>query len=288
MADPLILGVHGLMNKPAKANHAALWVRAMQDGLARNEGLQPPPSIPFDLVDWADVVHGPVRAPDWTYPEWPEPGPFPAYADGVLDALRAQGQDLLDTPLDLAKRWIGMDPVGDRLLKGALQDLSLYYQDQAISRELRARLRRLIDAAHDAGKRLMVIGHSMGSIIAYDLLRALGRERQDRTIGHLVTLGSPLGLPTVKFRIWQESVQVRTPTIVQRWTNLAERRDPVAFDTHLAGDFGPNASGVRVVDDLVCNDQVPDRDDPTKINHHDIFGYLRTPEMSRILREFLG
>lgn len=287
MSDSLIIGVHGLMNKPAKANHAALWVRAMQDGLQRNAGLSPPPPLAFDLVDWADVVHGPQRLPDWTYPAWSKPGPFPNYADGVRDALREQAQDLLDTPLDMAKRWIGADPVGDRLLAGALTDLRLYYQDRAVNRELRARLRQLVEAAYEDGKRLMVIGHSMGSIIAYDTLREIGRERQDLAITHLVTLGSPLGLPTVKFRIWQENDQVRTPTVVRRWTNLAERRDAIAFDTHLAGDFLANAQGIRVEDDLVCNDTVPERDDPTKTNYHDLFGYLRTPEMSRIIRAFL-
>lgn len=78
MSDALIVSVHGLKNKPAKANHAALWITAMRDGLARNEGLDDPQLPDFELVDWADVVHGPVRLPDWTYPQWPKPGPFAA------------------------------------------------------------------------------------------------------------------------------------------------------------------------------------------------------------------
>jgi hypothetical protein len=43
----------------------------------------------------------------------------------------------------------------------------------------------------------------MGSIVAYDVLRLIGDERPDFTIEHLVTIGSPLGLPYVRRKIIQ-------------------------------------------------------------------------------------
>ena len=48
---------------------------------------------------------------------------------------------------------------------------------------------------------------------------------------------------------------VRTPSIVtESWVNYADRSDPVAVDIHLRDDYGPNAQGIHVVDDLVLND----------------------------------
>jgi pimeloyl-ACP methyl ester carboxylesterase len=212
-------------------------------------------------------------------------GAFPAYKDRYWDRLRTDVQDLADSPLDLAKRWLGIDIAGEVALRKRFEDLHRYYEEPAIRAALRQRLHDLLVADAHRGKRLMVIAHSMGSIVAYDTLRALGRERQDIAVDHFVTIGSPLGLPTVKHRIWQESDLVRTPTIVRRWTNLAERRDPVAFDTHLSGDYAANAAGVAVEDDLVVNDTVPgDKGIP---DFHSSIGYLRTPELSRLVRGFL-
>jgi hypothetical protein len=286
MSNYAIIGVHGLNNKPSSENVTRLWSEAIMDGLRRNEGRTSDAAPTFEMVFWADVLHGPERLPDQDYPAWPNPGRFPSYDEGYWDALRAELQDLVDTPLDLAKRWLGADPVADVVLKHTLTDLGRYYNEPAIRDELRGRLRAALDRAHGAVRRIMVIGHSMGSIIAYDTLRAIGRERRDLSVDHLVTIGAPLGLPNVKFRISQEHDLVRTPSIVRKWTNLAERRDPVAFDTHLAGDYRANDSDVRVHDDLVCNDTVLD-DDAKHPDYHSGIGYLRTPEMSRIIRGFL-
>jgi hypothetical protein len=75
-----------------------------------------------------------------------------------------------------------------------------------------------------------------------------------------------------------------TPSVVRRWTNFAERRDPIAFDTRLAGDYRANVAGVQVVDDLVLNDTVTMNG---MVDYHNILGYLRTPELSRIIRQFV-
>lgn len=130
----------------------------------------------------------------------------------------------------------------------------------------------------------MVIAHSMGSIIAYDTLREMGRSNPAPFVDHFVTIGSPLGLPHVKLKIWAESDLVRTPSVAKRWTNFADRRDPVAFDTHLAYDYEANADGVKVKDDLILNGYEP----PAGLNiHHKSYGYLRAPEVSQAIRAFI-
>ena len=143
------------------------------------------------------------------------------------------------------------------------------------------------------GRRIMLVAHSMGSIIAYDVLTLLGQSDPGFEVDHFVTIGSPLGLPHVRNKIVQEFThrgdkedRVRTPTVVKnRWVNFADRKDPVALDVHLGDDYGENAGGVACEDDLVHNDyRVTDEKDR---NRHKSYGYLRTPEFSALVKGFL-
>jgi hypothetical protein len=81
---------------------------------------------------------------------------------------------------------------------------------------------------------------------------------------------------------------VRTPSIVGRWTNFADRRDIVAVEAKLGDDYEPNDQGVKVADVPVINAyRSPfDRDPPNKPNYHKSYGYLRTPELSNVVRAF--
>ena len=181
-----------------------------------------------------------------------------------------------------------------------LKDLAFYYDEERQIRDGNGQMgqarRVLMDGLMNTlvplrGDRLMLIAHSMGSIIAYDVLRDLGRQDRDFPIHRFVTIGSPLGLFEVKNRVYTEriafsDVPVRTPTVVtDGWVNYADRWDPVAFDIHLGDDYQPNGAGVRVVDDLVLNDYISPKGER---NSHKSYGYLRTPELSDYIREFLG
>ena len=132
----------------------------------------------------------------------------------------------------------------------------------------------------------MLIAHSMGTIIAYDVLRDLGQEDPEFRVHHFVTIGSPLGIAGVKGRISKERDDaVRTPTVIsEKWKNYADKADPVAVDAHLRDDFGSNKRGIRVEDDLVSNDYVAL---DGKRKPHKSFGYLRTPELSDQIKDFL-
>ncbi len=196
-----------------------------------------------------------------------------------------------------------MNAVADWFLARVLKDLSFYYSDHRIlNRDKPKRLESARRVLRDELARelikyrnrdTMLIAHSMGSIIAYDVLRELGTDPQNR-VSDLITIGSPLGLPHVKGKILDEAeddgreVKVRTPTMVKRrWVNFADKRDPVAMDERLRDDYEANASGVRVEDDLVSNTYHIKVNGEDKKNHHKSYGYLRTPEFTRALADFL-
>jgi len=58
----------------------------------------------------------------------------------------------------------------------------------------------------------------------------------------------------------------------------------VALDSHLSDDYDENDKGIKVQDDLVANNYQSPAGEP---NHHKSYGYLRTPEFSEYVRDFL-
>lgn len=281
MSNRVIIAIHGLGRKPVNPPYGTNWLAAIKDGLSRNRGYTG--RVPdFRLVYWGDWNH-PSADPADEYKPGEGAGAYPAYAERwhheVLQAAFGAGGEALDT----AKALFGIDQAADLALKKRLPDLATYYEDDRKREALR---KMLHDALVDvADKRVMLVAHSMGSIVAYDVLRALGDERPAYTVEHFVTIGSPLGLPHVVHKIGDDRGRARVPTIVRRWTNLADRRDPIAFDPHLASDFGANDRGVTVEDQLVINDYRPGK--PGLWAHHAAYGYLRTPELSRLVHDFI-
>lgn len=307
----IIIGIHGLANKPLKEVLADAWRKAIAEGLEKNLKISNP-QLDLRLVYWADLLYkNPLHDEenfnfDALYNEEPyvaaDDGALKAYKDGWMDDVTIWGRGLVGGAVDQLKQHFGMDALADWLMGKLLKDLAFYYdadrkildrnhQRGVASQVLRGELREALMAEKD--KEMMLIAHSMGSIIAYDALRDLGREVPGEVaVKELVTIGSPLGLPHVMQKIREErqhyDARVRTPSIVTgAWINHADRKDPVAADPHLADDYEANDAGVGVRDDLVLNDyHKPNRSEER--NHHKSYGYLRTPEMSAKIKAFLG
>ena len=297
MSAHVVIGVHGLSPKPTEDILTRYWVDSICEGLRRNFAVEVPPGrLGFDLVYWADWL----GRPPYREGEDPEPykadagsGPFPAYSFRWIDPAVRTALGLIENrvdwvahtpPAEWIRERVGLDEIGLAFLRKRLVDLGTYYSDTGKRDLLRQRLaERLI--SHE-GKKIMLIAHSMGSIVAYDVLRILGRERPNLAVEHFITLGSPLGLGYVLSHIRRENAEVRTPSMVRRWTNLADRRDPVAIDVHLGDEFQENARQIAVEDALVLNRYVWPLPDG-KHNHHKIYGYLRTPEFSQLVKNFI-
>jgi len=278
----VILGIHGLANKPPPELLEKWWENSLLEGLKRNCG-NTEQKINFKSLYWADVTYEkPLETNDEPYHPAEGTGPLKKYKDSWFSDVVAGALSAGGWTLDAAKRYLGVHHIADKVLESKLKDLSLYYENEQIREELRSRLKSLL--LNSAGNRIALIAHSMGSIIAYDVLRILGRDEPDFELEHFITIGSPLGLPHVLDRIYKENHLVRTPTVVKRWSNFADRRDPVALDVHLSDDYETNDRGVKVVDDLVINGYVSPQNKP---NYHKSYGYLRAPELSEVIRRFI-
>jgi|SRR5688572_3529493 len=282
MSASIVIGIHGLKNKPSKDLLARWWIMSLQEGLQRNVGFASP--LTFELVYWADIQYS---AP---IPEVELENPYIA-ADGQ-GSLPRYGGSALDTAKAIVEKWdgqsiekdedlIGLDEHVDHLLGLSFDDLRDYYYKPTVQKHARDRLIHTLHRHND--KRVCLIAHSMGSILAYDVLRTLEQSRP--AIDHFVTIGSPLGLPIVIQHVQEEFSNTLIPQQVRQWTNLCDPRDKIALDCILGQDYRPAPGGMRIQDDLVYNDYV---DRTGKCDYHNGYGYLRTPELSDIVCEFLG
>jgi hypothetical protein len=306
----IIVGIHGLANKPKRTTEATWWETAIKEGLRKNCNIHIP-DVAYHMVYWADLLYSTPLHDDTGFNFDPlyndesyieaAPGALRKHDPRMWDKVKAGVLGAMGTAMDAVGGNATLAQLSDlafaKTLK-TLRDLAFYYDPHRTirGRDGHRRQARLVLMAELKnvlrplkGQRMMLIAHSMGTIIAYDVLRDLGQEEPDFAVAQLVTIGSPLGLPYVKERVQQEraarpGAPVRTPTIVtERWVNYADRGDPVATDVHLADDYQANHRGIRVEDDLVHNDYVGLNGKP---NPHKAYGYFRTPELSEHIRAF--
>ncbi|MEU4445762.1 hypothetical protein AB0K14_30860 [Actinosynnema sp. NPDC050801] len=89
----------------------------------------------------------------------------------------------------------------------------------------------------------VVVAHSLGSVIAYDVLR----DEPGIEVDTLVTVGSPLGLRAVRERLGTsaDAEANRLPN-VRRWVNVAATEDAVALVKELKPFYGADVVDKRV------------------------------------------
>jgi triacylglycerol esterase/lipase EstA (alpha/beta hydrolase family) len=278
-----IIGIHGLDNKPEPAVLSAWWKASIEEGLARH-GAGRKPKFRFELVYWADLIYPePADPASLTEPYVPAAGEGPLPRGGLSVTRMTAARVREGTGRVLAR--IFKTRLAENRFKDALwarmPDLHSYKQDESLREAVQARLLGRLRAARRWRRPVMLIAHSMGSIIAYDVLREAEHTLPRLRLEHLVTVGSPLGLGEFGDIVERP---LHVPECVMRWSNLADPKDQVArWDAFLSEGCLPNKKGVTISDRLVVSGYV---NPAGAANPHKVYGYLRTPEMSELIVEF--
>lgn len=182
-----------------------------------------------------------------------------AQKTGVTDAeINAEYGDNPKVRGPLNWEWVqailqAIDKHGGGMSKGAIEeftrDVYLYLTSQAVR-----------DAIDDIAEKsfdetpMIVVGHSLGSVVAYNVLK-----KTRRTVPLLITVGSPLGIRAIRTPL----APIAFPNGVKHWFNAYDTRDVVALNPLDTANFAVNPpienySGVK---------------NPTS-NRHGISGYL--------------
>lgn len=296
----VIIGIHGLGNKPPKELLEKWWKEAIDEGLSKLG--KPFSDYRFELVYWADILHEKPLDIECTDKDNPL-SLIEKYvpSSGVLvpedHSMRKRILDFVTKEVDsifLNKDYsLNYSFVTDSIIRRWFRDLDSYYgSDGTNSKQIhvknRIRNRMTTALKKYRHEEILVIAHSMGSIIAYDVLSF---EVPHLSVDSFYTIGSPLGVPVVKSKIAAErklnhrnSPHLTTPqNVLRKWYNFSDLEDRVAFNYRLADDFRINRKLVKPQDYIVENDY----EIAGEKNPHKSYGYLRTKEFSMKVAEFL-
>ncbi|HEX7764676.1 MAG TPA: hypothetical protein VF433_13830 [Cellvibrio sp.] len=162
-----------------------------------------------------------------------------------------------------------VSPLHGTLALRVLGQAHAYIRNQNIHDEVN----KLIRPLFEDDEPVIIVSHSLGTIVAYSLLREFAKNNRPRQSPLLVTLGSPLGIDSVR----KGFAKPRTkPEKLLRWVNGADPEDFVALRPELtASTFGP------------CIENYPDIDNGYS-DPHSATQYLRDLRIAKVIAEAIA
>lgn len=295
----IIIGIHGLGNKPPKTKLENWWKQAITDGLRFNN--YPENKFDFDFVYWADILHPePIdveleNKSKQLFTEIYTSEDYTSLKENLSYISRAKeylekyyGKFIVNEVLSLK-----YPTLTELFMYLHLKDLKTYFSLSSVpynGKEIQAKeaiINRFLNCLNKhKDKKILLIAHSMGSIIVHD---ALTDYLPEARIDTYITIGSPLGQKYVINKYKLESEQnlknkfVVPEQILNKWLNLSDQEDQVALNHEQTTLYKINSSKVKIEDQIVRN---LFSNEGVK-NPHKSYGYLRTPELSIIVNDFL-
>jgi len=282
MAQPLIIYIPGLLPKPQPDLHREGLLRCIIAGLRRidvavADAVEANPGN-FELVSWTFEFYGDHR--DYELDR--------SAIDAVIEQPEASARDIAEASAWSRRLTLWIYALGDMLpfliphlaserMEVHLRDLKRYERNrEAIADRIKRQLKVPLLAASGSQRPVLLIAHSMGSIIAYDSLWELSHEHGNPVdVDLLLTMGSPLGQRFMQKRIrgHDKNGRERYPHNIHQWTNLTAVGDLTAIDPWLGKDFAEMLE-LGVVDSIEDQRTSNYFRLDGKLNVHAEYGYL--------------
>lgn len=291
-----IIFVPGKNPKPPAAEYRPQLFRSLVHGVGRADpevarAVENAQEI-FTLISWNMLYYGEEKSlgPDlpWIDALLTRTGPT---EEEVREALswRRKAARVMISVADLLPFLIPLLP--DPAVKSTIQETARYFANvDGIGTRVREQLKAPLRGMMERGERVLLIGHSMGSVIAYDALWELWHvEGRRGRIDTFLTTGSPLGMHFAQKRLLgaRERGARKYPGNIRVWFNVVAQGDLAALDTTLGDDYA-------VMHDLGLVERVTDMDggifnyfrNDEGLNVHRSYGYLVNPRVGEIVAKW--
>lgn len=292
MREPAIIFVPGIKPKPPAAVHqAALW-RCLLDGVRRAD-----PDLAAELAVHEECF----GLASWTHIFYDTHSDIAADEDGIERLLSLPGPEERDLreARSLRRRMQRalyrlsdafpplFDLVGDPDLQATVAETRRYFNNDA---GVAVAVRQLVaDALLEAWRnqrRVLLIGHSLGSVIAFDVLwEFTHRFAEAGRVELFLSIGSPLGLNFVRDLLLgaREEGRRRYPANIRNWCNLSAVGELTTLDR-------PMATVWREMLELGLVETISDELDlatyfrePAGLNVHKCYGYMANIAVGRVV-----
>lgn len=279
---------------PAEQHHELLW-RTLCEGVRRAD-----PELvadleasmdAFTLVAWNPLYYGEAKDVSRDLP-WIDAlinthGPSEADVREAASWHRLIDRTLYNL-IDSVPTLMRLLP---RPMREAAEELSRYFENHdGVAARIRELLKQALRPRLAEDARILLIGHSMGAVIAYDTLWELSHvERHPGRVDRFLTLGSPLGMNYVRHRLLgaaREGAE-RYPANLRRWVNVAAVGDLTTLGREVREDYCEMSQ-------LGLLESIEDHSrgiynffrNEDGLNVHRSYGYLVNPAVGRIIADW--
>jgi hypothetical protein len=307
MSKHLVL-VHGRSFKPDEASLTANWLEALRHGLERDAGaaaLAAFENAHKTMAYYGDLSNDFLRSVGREYDEIPDiedrqralqdlKGYSEAdfIANGRVNYEALPGQDAVKEFLvDVFSGPVSLFGLGDNLISLVAPDMGQYWnQESDFGRDVRKRLTDPLKNALQSGQDVMLVSHSLGTLVAYDVLWKFSHYGEyehirGESVSTWVTMGSPLGDENIKQNLKGSGIigSRRYPHNVRRWFNIAAEDDYISHDEDVANDYADMLNITPIADHGIYNLAVRHGNS----NPHHGAGYLIHPTVINLLKNWL-
>ena len=289
-----IVFVPGLKPKPETELHRDGLLRCLLAGLrrvdARAAALVEASPNSFVVYPWTYAVYGTYRDFELDRPgierllAAPDPSPADIAEIEAISRRTVRWTHLIGDAVPLLGRLFAPER-----LKQSLSEARSYLRDHGGTGTLtRAGLAAIFEDARRAHETVIVLGHSLGSVIAYDTLWELSRSSAVR-IELLLTLGSPLATRFARRLIkgTDATGADRYPSNIRRWVNCSARGELTALNPRVYPVFSEMLR-LGLLESLVDHVDIYNhyRGDQG-LNVHAAYGYLIHRDAARAIASAL-
>lgn len=278
----------------------AEWIDALEEGLGKSGLTLPIPEPDVRFPFYGDTLYQMVagKSPDEAAAVIVRGTDADAdeerFTRAVLEEIRekngitaaqlasAAGQDVVERGPQNWEWFQGVLRVIDRFVPhGSGTSIALFTHDvyQYLKNSvIRDTIDTGVSQAFTAGRETVVVAHSLGTVVAYNLLRQQGHVRGWK-VPLFVTVGSPLGISEIRKTLRTLAPPTRCPECASAWFNAMDDRDVVALYPLQTKHFPLDPVAPAIENKLDVRNRTE--------NRHGIAGYLDDKDVAKRIHDAL-
>jgi hypothetical protein len=172
-------------------------------------------------------------------------------------------------------------------VRSTANEIDRYFNDSdGVARKIRDLLKQTLRPMLEQHEDVLLIAHSLGTVIAYDTLWELSHQDGITAKVDFLTMGSPMGMHYIHRHLqgMNSHGENSYPGLIRHWINFSAEGDVAALNQHLKGSFQPmlDQGLVDSIEDHCHGIYNYFRSDEG-LNCHRSYGYLVNPAVGSVI-----